>query len=66
MGTHDLKQNKGFALLVVIVVMLLTSFLASQLILQVRTALKIAGNRSNHIREQMLQGTRRLVSQLQP
>lgn len=37
-------SRKGFALLVVIVIMLLVSFLASQLILQVRTETKIAIN----------------------
>jgi len=37
-------ENKGFALLVVILVMLLVSFLASELVLQVRTELQISGN----------------------
>ncbi len=42
---NDHRQNeKGFALIIVIVAMLLASFLASQLILQVRTNLKIADN----------------------
>ncbi|MBU0482372.1 MAG: general secretion pathway protein GspK [Proteobacteria bacterium] len=46
--------NTGFVLLVVIVVMLLISFLALQLIFQVRTELKIAGNRAAHFSERML------------
>ena len=37
-------SEKGFALVVVIVIMLLVSFLASQLILNVRTELKVAFN----------------------
>lgn len=38
-------SEKGFALVVVIVIMLLVSFLASQLILNVRTELQVAFNR---------------------
>ena len=38
------RQNHGFALVVVIVILLLVSFLASQLILQVRTELQVAHN----------------------
>jgi type II secretory pathway component PulK len=38
------RGNKGFALMVVILVLLLVSFLASQLVLQVRTELRIAAN----------------------
>lgn len=41
-----LLENKGFALIVVMVVMLLVSFLASQLILKVRTESKIVFNTS--------------------
>lgn len=39
-----LASRKGFALVIVIVVMLLSTFLASQLVLQVRTELKVAHN----------------------
>jgi general secretion pathway protein K len=38
------KNNKGFALLVVILVLLLASFMASRLVMQVRTELQIASN----------------------
>ena len=38
------RDEGGFALVVVIVIMLLTTFLASQLILQVRTELQVAHN----------------------
>jgi len=38
------QRDKGFALVVVIVILLLVTFLASQLILQVRTELKVAHN----------------------
>ena len=48
------KKDCGFALVVVIVVMLMISFLASQLSLQVRTELKIATNRADHSAERML------------
>ena len=41
---HTLKHQNGFALMVVIIVMLLVSVLASQLIMLVRTELKIAAN----------------------
>ncbi len=44
MGKEPLKGQKGFALVVVIVIMLMVSFLAAQLILNVRTELKIAHN----------------------
>lgn len=43
-GAHDSASNRGFALVVVIIVVLLASFLASQLILQVRTELAISHN----------------------
>lgn len=46
--------NSGFALLVVIVVMLLTSFLASELILRVRAEQKIAFNVKNNTTEHFL------------
>ena len=36
--------NKGFALMIVIMVLMLVSFLASQLVMQVRTELQIASN----------------------
>jgi len=36
--------NKGFALLIVVVVMLFLSFLASQIVMQVRTELQVAAN----------------------
>ncbi len=48
------RGTGGFALLVVIVVMLLTSFLASQLIFQVRTELKIAYNSKKRAKERFL------------
>ncbi len=47
LGYHKRQSpagQQGFALLVVIVIMLLISFLAGQLILNVRTELRIAGN----------------------
>jgi general secretion pathway protein K len=40
----SMQRDKGFALVVVIVILLLVTFLASQLILQVRTELKVAHN----------------------
>jgi type II secretory pathway component PulK len=43
------RQRNGFALLVVIVVMLLVSFLASQLILQVRTESQVVFNTQNQV-----------------
>lgn len=48
------QQNKGFALLVVMIVMLLASFLASQLILDVQTELKIAHNNKSRLRARFL------------
>jgi len=48
------SPEAGFALLVVIVVMLLASFLASQLILQVQTELKIAHNLKRRTVERFL------------
>jgi len=42
--THKASRDRGFALIVVIVIMLLVTFLASQLILQVRTELAVAHN----------------------
>jgi general secretion pathway protein K len=41
---NDHEDSRGFALVVVILVLLISSFLASQLILQVRTDLRIAAN----------------------
>jgi general secretion pathway protein K len=41
---HPRTTEKGFALVIVIVIMLLATFLASQLILQVRTELQVAHN----------------------
>jgi len=41
---HTASCDRGFALVVVIVIMLLVTFLASQLILQVRTELAVAHN----------------------
>lgn len=43
-GGQEQHKSGGFALLVVILVMLITSFLASQLIMQVRTDLQISTN----------------------
>ena len=54
MGGKDQHENGGFALLVVILVMLITSFLASQLIMQVRTDLQIAANIKQRVVGRML------------
>lgn len=47
-------KNDGFALLVVILVMLLTSFLASELIMKVRTELKITANNRQRLAGRLL------------
>lgn len=52
--SNDLSAQKGFALLVVIVVLLLVSFLAAQVILVVRTELKIATNEKERIAARFL------------
>jgi general secretion pathway protein K len=56
MSRSEMNQakNGGFALLVVILVMLITSFLASQLILKVRTDLKISTNIQQRLVGRML------------
>ncbi|MFO7605774.1 MAG: type II secretion system protein GspK [Desulfurivibrionaceae bacterium] len=48
------QNNRGFALVVVILVMLIISFLASQLIMQVRTDMKISANHKERIVGRML------------
>ena len=47
--SYMIRDNKGFALMIVIVVMLLASFLASQLILSVKTELVISQNVKSRI-----------------
>ena len=53
-GKKDRRKNGGFALVVVILVMLISSFLASQLILQVRTDMKISANNQQRVIGRML------------
>jgi len=47
-------NNGGFALVVVILVMLISSFLASQLIMQIRTDMRIAANNQERVVDRML------------
>ncbi len=54
MGDKGQHKSGGFALLVVILVMLITSFLASQLIMQVRTDLQITANIKQRVVGRML------------
>lgn len=53
-GIKNRQESGGFALVVVILVMLITSFLASQLIMQVRTDLKISANQQQRVVGRML------------
>ncbi len=53
-GGRDQHKSGGFALLVVILVMLITSFLASQLIMQVRADLQITANIEQRVVGRML------------
>jgi general secretion pathway protein K len=53
-GEDRPRGDRGVALLIVIMVVLIVSFLASQLIMQVRTEIRIAGNGKNRAVSQLL------------
>ncbi|MEN8134913.1 MAG: hypothetical protein ABFS18_05185 [Thermodesulfobacteriota bacterium] len=53
-SANEQQKSGGFALLVVILIMLITSFLASQLIMQVRTDLQISANIKQRVVGRML------------
>jgi general secretion pathway protein K len=53
-GVASKKKDAGFALVVVILVMLISSFLASQLIMQVRTDMRISANNRERVVGRML------------